>query len=129
MAYTNNLTDVFKDFAICLNKNGLECDEYKLDMYGKVRVVLSRLYYACYHKGLEDFSALRTSNVGQKHSKLIQKLKDSELEKHKKLLPLIEKLQDLRVWADYDQENNFYTNYPQSNIGYYIYQVNQHLSN
>ena len=128
MMYSNNLTDLFKDFAICLHKSGLECDSYKLDTYGKARIVLSRLYYACYHKGLEDFSTLRTSSVGQKHSKLIQELQDSNLEKHKQLLPLIQKLQDLRVWADYDQENNFYTNYSESNLGYYIYQVNLQLA-
>lgn len=128
MAHINNLTNLFKDFAVCLNQNGLNCDNYSLDTYAKARIILSRLYYACYHKSLEDFNSLRISTNGQKHKKLIQELKNSSLEKHKNMLPLIEKLQDLRIWADYDYTNNFYSSYRMSNLGYYIYQVEQQLS-
>jgi hypothetical protein len=127
MIHSITLTDLFKDFAKCLNKNGLQCSDYSISTHGQARIVLGRLYYACYHKGLEDFIDLRTSSTGKKHSELIKKLKASSLEKHKKLLPLIEKLQDLRVWADYEHDDTTYDNYPQSGLGYYIYQVNQQL--
>ncbi|MCT7576435.1 hypothetical protein ACOTVZ_02810 [Aliarcobacter butzleri] len=119
MAYINTLTPIFKDFAECVN-NSKECNS---DPYIKARIVLSRLYYACFHKGLEDFSNIRNSSEGKKHQRLIEGLTASTKPEHKQLLNLILKLKDLRIWADYDYSDETYKNANPSNLGYYIYQI------
>lgn len=126
MIHNNTLTDIFKEFAQCLNKTSLECTDntYKIDSYTKARIILGRLYYACFHKGLEDFSLIRTSTAGKKHIKLLEALEKSTKQEHKQLYSLISKLYDLRVWADYEYDNKIYTKANPSNLGYYIFQLN-----
>lgn len=119
MAHINTLTPIFKDFAECVNSSK-ECNS---DPYIKARIVLSRLYYACFHKGLEDFSDIRNSSEGKKHQRLIEALTASTKPEHKQLLKLILKLKDLRIWADYDYSDKIYKNANPSNLGYYIYQI------
>jgi len=125
--HTNTLTDVFKDFATCINATELKCGEYSLGTYAKARIVLSRLYYACFHKGLEDFPRLRNSPQGKKHKDLIEALRNSTEVKHQELLPVIEILKDLRVWADYDHSNTFFQRSTITSLEYYIYQVEEVL--
>ncbi|WP_066222629.1 hypothetical protein [Aliarcobacter cryaerophilus] len=121
MAHINTLSAIFKDFAECVN-NSKECNQ---DAYLKARIVLSRLYYACFHKGLEDFSDLRNSTEGQKHKKLIKELTSSKKPEHQELLNLIIKLKDLRIWADYIHSDETYKSAKPAGTGYYIFQVNK----
>ena len=123
MAHINTLTPIFKDFAECVNSSK-ECNS---DPYIKARIVLSRLYYACFHKGLEDFSDIRNSSEDKKHQRLIEALTASTKPEHKQLLKLILKLKDLRIWADYNYIDEFYKNVKPSGVGYYIFQVNEVL--
>lgn len=128
MATRNTLIDTFKDFAICLNKSSISCNNYSLGTIDKHRIVFSRLYYACFHKGLDYFPLLRSSTNGKKHKTLIDKLKASSDPVHMKLLPLIQKLHDLRVWADYNDDNQELKNFSNPNIAYYIYQIENEIS-
>lgn len=128
--HNNTLTTIFNDFAQCLNQTKIECESssYTMDPFTKARIILGRLYYACFHKGLEDFEILRNSRSGNKHKKLKEKLLDSSREDHQKLYELLLKLYDLRVWADYEYTNDIYQNATPANIGYYIFQINQLLT-
>lgn len=128
MVHNNTLSNIFKDFAECLNIAKLECTNHNIDSFTKARIILSRLYYACFHKGLEYFESLRTSRVGGKHKKLKDLLSQSKIPEHQTLYSLICKLYDLRIWADYLYTNEFFTNAKPANIGYYMFQVNQILS-
>lgn len=127
MSYTNTLTPLFKDFAECINATSLSCQDYNIDTYTKARIVFGRLYYACFHKGLEDFPSIRTSTKGKKHQRLIKALEDSTNPNHQGLYDLITKLNDLRIWADYDYTNDIYRNARPAGLGYYIYQANSIL--
>lgn len=128
MAHNNTLTNTFKDFAQCLNSSQIQCSDYKIDSFTKARIILSRLYYACFHKGLEYFESLRTSKSGNKHKRLKELLSSSKTPEHQALYNLICKLYDLRIWADYEYSNEIFTNAKPANIGYYMFQVNRLLS-
>jgi len=127
MVTTNTLTKSFKDFALCLHNSELTCDDYSMDRHIKARIVFSRLYYACFHKALENYPSIRDSRQGQKHKRLIESLKRSDNPEDIAILPLIEKLQDLRVWADYEYNNTLYESAGVTAIGYIIYQINLQL--
>ena len=124
MAHINTLTDLFYEFSVCLNTDGLACNgSYTLNTHAKARILLSRLYYAVFHKVLEDFSHIRTSRQGQKHKRMIEALQASSNPDHRAILILVQKLQDLRIWADYEHTNTIYDSASPAGLGYYFYQM------
>jgi len=62
------------------------------------RVVFNKYYYALYHKYLQYDKELREKSGSSKHDAILKKLQKN---KDKQLFLTYKKLQNLRVWADY----------------------------
>lgn len=68
------------------------------------RIVFSRYYYALYHKYLAYDVQLSNLSGTNKHQAIVTKLESCS--KHQKLYQIFIKFQNLRVWADYQEDNN-----------------------
>jgi len=66
------------------------------------RIIINRLYYALFHKYLHEDHALQSSNAPGQHTTILKKLSSKDA----KLYQIYSKLYHLRIWADYNTDNN-----------------------
>ena len=97
---TNELYQDFNTFAYELfnKKDELNCIKNN-DILLK-RICFHKLYYALYHK------LLPLANVPERAPNKHQLLQDIIKQKRKDLFPILKKMYDLRIWADYKYNND-----------------------
>jgi len=66
------------------------------------RIIFNKYYYALYHKYLAYDVNLSINSGSNKHSTILKKLQNYD----DKLYLTFSKLQSLRIWADYQLEDN-----------------------
>ncbi len=86
----------------------LSCDDFLISQESQKRVTISKMYYALYHRILEELPILQTSKGSNKHE-AIEKILEKQCNKgsfYTKLFELFRDLKSLRVWADYEALNS-----------------------
>lgn len=101
-----DLANKFNSFAYELLSNEINCKNCSSSISDDIlfrRIIFSRYYYALYHKCLAYDDQLSQSTIAGKHQAIIEKIKKKN---DTKLIQTYLKLYNLRVWADYQLDND-----------------------
>ena len=83
--------------------NTIQAIDFSISEETNKRITISKLYYALYHRILEELPNLQTSKGSNKHES-IEKILDKQCcngNFYVTLAELFKDLKELRVWADY----------------------------
>jgi len=100
------LANQFNQFAYELIKKHNLINQEIISIQNEIllrRIIFSRFYYALYHKYLAHDSKLSKSTGASKHDAIKQTIQHCNDDK---LNQIFIKLQNLRVWADYNLDEN-----------------------
>ena len=101
-----DLSKQFNAFAYDLVQNEYIAKENITSLKNDIlfrRVIYNKYYYALYHKYLAYDDNLSTKSGSSKHDAILTKIKGCN---DPKLFQVFTKLLNLRIWADYNPENN-----------------------
>jgi len=94
-------TDYAKELnAFSFNTSDLKIDDVTDETMLRIRI--GRLYYALYHRIIQELPDVQMSTSGNKHSQIESHLAKGASNDHtRRIYQLFKDLKALRVWADY----------------------------
>ena len=96
---------IYTDYAKELNAFSFNTSDLKIDRVTDetmLRIRIGRLYYALYHRIIQELPDVQTSTSANKHSQIESRLAKGASSDHtRRIYQLFKELKTLRIWADY----------------------------